>query len=343
MGPAGQTPVIQVHPTRRCNLRCRHCYSLSGPGEATTLPAGLLRDALTAAAAEGFEAVGVSGGEPLVYPDLAAVLGHAKGLGLRTTVTTNGMLLTDRRLAELVPVADLIAVSLDGVPESHDRMRDHPGAFAAMAARLPALRDSGVPFGFIFTLTQHNLNELPWVAEFALGAGAKLLQIHPLEAAGRAAEVLPGAVPDEFEAAVAFLTVDRLREAVGDALVIQLDLLSRDALPEVADRVFAGPAPADPDGVPFARLVAPLIVEPDGAVVPLAHGFARGFGLGNLYEAPLGELMARWRVGGYGRFRALCRRVYDELSEPAELPLVNWYEVVSRRAAEAARPAASLL
>jgi MoaA/NifB/PqqE/SkfB family radical SAM enzyme len=71
-----------------------------------------------------------------------------------------------------------------------------PRAFSTMAARLEGVRRSGIPFGFIFTLTQFNLHELEWVAGFALQQGARLLQIHPLEEAGRAAERLAGARPD---------------------------------------------------------------------------------------------------------------------------------------------------
>src|ERR1700732_2069259 len=172
--------ILQIHPTRRCNLRCLHCYSSSGPEERGELPVALLADALTDAAAEGYTVASFSGGEPLLYRPLRELLDHAHGRGMATTVTSNGML-------------------LDGTPASHDRMRADPRAFATMASRLGRLRDSGIPFGFIFTLTQHNLHELEWVAGFAVEQGARLLQIHPLEAAGRATEELAESFPDAVE------------------------------------------------------------------------------------------------------------------------------------------------
>jgi MoaA/NifB/PqqE/SkfB family radical SAM enzyme len=52
-------------------------------------------------------------------------------------------------------------------------MRASPHAFAQMASRLKGLRSSGIPFGFIFTLTQQNVHELQWVADFAAEQGAR--------------------------------------------------------------------------------------------------------------------------------------------------------------------------
>src|SRR5690242_9462370 len=115
MGLTGQA-ILQLHPTRRCNLRCLHCYSESGPYVAATTSLDVLRRVVSDAAALGYEVVSISGGEPLLYRELPALLAHAKGLGLRTTVTSNGMLLSERRLAELADVVDVLALSLDGRP-----------------------------------------------------------------------------------------------------------------------------------------------------------------------------------------------------------------------------------
>ncbi|MFC7543516.1 radical SAM protein [Siccirubricoccus deserti] len=113
------------------------------------------------------------GGEPMLYRPLAQILGHARRQGLATAITTNGMLLDHRRLEPLRGILSFIAVSLDGPQEAHDRMRARPGAFAAMAERLAALRDSGIPFGFLFTLTQASARHLDWVVDFAAAQGLR--------------------------------------------------------------------------------------------------------------------------------------------------------------------------
>src|SRR5690606_18798575 len=148
------------------NLRCLHCYSSSGPEESEELPLDLLRQAMTDATDLGYNAMGGSGGEPLVYRPLRALLAHARSLGMITTVTRNGMLLDQRRLAALPGVTSLLAISLDGVPASHVRTRHSELAIDTMVRRLAGVRQRGGPFSFIFTLSLHVLRELDWVAAF---------------------------------------------------------------------------------------------------------------------------------------------------------------------------------
>jgi Fe-coproporphyrin III synthase len=329
-GPTGENRVIQFHPTRRCNLRCLHCYSESGPERREELEPGVLRDALEDAAAEGYGVASFSGGEPLLYEPLGDVLDHAHTCGLTTTVTSNGMLLTERRLARLADRVDLLAISLDGVPASHNRMRAHRRAFESMAKRLTGVRRAGIPFGFIFTLTQYNVNELDWVARFAQDEGARLLQIHPLESVGRATTRLVGAEPDETESTYAQLEAMRLREQARGDLLIQVDIGDSRRLAASPERVFAGEAPSSSHGL--GHLVSPLVVETDGTVIPLQYGFARRYSLGNLHEAPLCHLAASWQGCGLRDFRALCESVFSELTDAASPRFANWYEAVSRRA-----------
>ena len=273
MGPTGNDiRVLQIHVSRRCNLQCLHCYSSSGPAERDQVPVGLFRQAIKDAAAEGYNVVGFSGGEPLMYKPLRELLLHARNCGMVTTVTTNGMLLDARRVELLQGAAQLVAISLDGTPESHNRMRGSALAFPKMARRLPFLRASGIPFGFIFTLTQHNLHEVEWVTRFALVQGAGLLQIHPLELAGRAAKRLAESSPDDTELSYAVLAVARAQEIAGDQLRVQLDVAGRDAMKEAPERVFAADAWPSADS-PLSEVLSPLIIEADGTVVPIKYSF----------------------------------------------------------------------
>jgi MoaA/NifB/PqqE/SkfB family radical SAM enzyme len=290
----------------------------------------MLRSAVTDAAAAGYNAVGMSGGEPLLYGSLRDLLGHARAQGMVTTVTSNGMLLDARRLAMLEGVTSLLAISLDGVPESHDRMRNSDRAFATMQRRLDGVRASGIPFGFIFTLTQYNLHELDWVASFALERGAALLQVHPLEDVGRAARLLPGARPDDVEARFAWLEVRRLQEEMSGRLRIQLDFAPRTMLRQAPERVYAETPPTEDR--PLAEMVSPLVIEPDGEVVPLEYGFGRRFSLGNLFRGSLPELAKGWQREREPAFRELCRKVHAEATADDAPSLVNWYELIHERA-----------
>jgi MoaA/NifB/PqqE/SkfB family radical SAM enzyme len=332
-GPTGdEYRVLQVHVSRRCNLECLHCYSSSGPGFHDELTAEVLCSAITDAAAEGYNVVGISGGEPLMYRPLRQVLLHARALDLITTVTTNGMLLDRRRIASLTGAANLIAISLDGVPSSHNAMRGNPRAFETMARNLPALREAGIPFGFIFTLTQHNLNELVWVADFALREGAKLLQIHPLEGVGRAQDGLTGSIPDATELSYAVLAVARIQTLVGEHMRVQLDVAGREAIAEDPDRVFAGHAGYRLDAR-LAEMLSPLIIETNGDVVPVEYSFGGDLSLGNLRDAPLRVLADRWKLEKLPLFQRLCRQVHAAATTGAKPDVLNWYELIARQAA----------
>ena len=332
MGPtAGAAAVVQIHPTLNCNLACAHCYSTSSPQRREALDADRLARFLGPAQAEGYDAVGFSGGEPLVYRPLPRLLQAARGLGLMTSVTTNGLLLDEARLGAIAPHLSVLAISLDGVPASHDRMRCRPGAFERMREKLGLVRASGVPFGFIFTLTWGNLHELDWAAGFAAAEGASLLQVHPLESAGRAAET-GLAPPDELELSFGFLEVARLQKQYAERLVIQYDVLDRDSVRCDPGRAYAVPTPdpADLAAAPLADFLSPIVVQADGWIVPLQYGFSTGLAIGRVGEADFRSQARAWLAGRYGEFLALARDVWDEMAQaPEHLPFSNWYARIS--------------
>ena len=336
--PGAMQPIIQIHPTRRCNLRCLHCYSHSGPTERDLLTCETLENAITDACAEGYRIASFSGGEPILYDGLRRLLLHAKQLSMRTTVTSNGMLLTGERLAMLAGCTDVLAISLDGIPESHNRMRASSQAFERMQAQLEGVRNSGIDFGFIFTLTLHNVNELNWAAQFAVEQGAKLLQIHPLEEVGRAAELLGGSRPDEIECAYAYLEAERIRQQYGSQLFVQLDIFHRDLVSRHPECFYAEQNCLVP--ARLAECVTPLVIEADGTVVPLGYGFARQYALGCLFHQRLRDMAPCWIATSYAQFRALCQRVYAEACQPSHLPFLNWYELIGLRSADLAAPVA---
>ncbi len=330
-GPAGKYPTLQVHPYRRCNLRCLHCYTSSAPEVSERLDIDVLRSAVADAASLGYRVMSVSGGEPLLYSDLGDLLHVAHAAGMVTTVTTNGMLLDDRRLDVLSRDCNLIAISLDGVPESHDFIRGAAGAFDRMSARLEGLRRSGIPFGFIFTLTFHNLHELEWVARFAVEQGASLLQLHPLEPVGRAVDELDGSVPDGEENAAAVFEGLRLREQYRDAIAIQVDIATIPALLEHPSRVFVRNASLCEQQT-VADIVSPLVIETSGAVSPLQYGFPPAWSWGNLEDRRLPDMAGSWLAHRYPAFLDLCRMVYDDLVANEAEPAVNWYHSVFQAA-----------
>jgi MoaA/NifB/PqqE/SkfB family radical SAM enzyme len=329
-GPTGDYRVVQFHPSLRCNLRCHHCYSVSGPNEQDALSVETLVGAVIDLKAEGYNGIGVSGGEPLLYDGLLTLLGVAKAHGMITTVTTNGMLLTPTRAESFRGLVDVIAVSVDGTAATHNRIRGSGHAFSGMQRGLRSLRDAGIEFGVIFTLTIANLDELAGVVEMAVAEGASLVQVHPLEEVGRAGDDLPGLAPDERELAYAFLEVVRLRE-LHENVSIHLDVADRGVLSGGPQLGFAEPSCATDPDAPLASMVAPVVLESDGVVVPLQHGFDRRFAIGDITRERFRDGAQRWRQTRQEAFFDLCRAVYDRnVPGPPDAPFFNWYGAVTR-------------
>ncbi len=159
--PAG--PVVIWNLIRRCNLNCRHCYSMSADtdfqGELTTAEVFAVLEDLKAF---GVPALILSGGEPLLRPDIFEISARAKELGFFVALSTNGTLINDGNIGAIAAAGyDYLGISLDGIGPTHDRFRRKDGAFDSSLAATRQCRDAGIKVGLRFTLTLDNAAELP--------------------------------------------------------------------------------------------------------------------------------------------------------------------------------------
>jgi len=310
--------VLQIHVTRKCNLKCLHCYSESGPDQTDKLNIDYLIPALSDAKRLGYDMISVSGGEPFLYPDLAVLLRTAKQQNLRTAVVTNGMYLDAARLLPLRDCLDVLAVSMDGAPERHNRMRANPRAFETVAGKIPTAVEVGIPFGILMTLTEDNIEEIDAVADFAVKSRAKFLQIVPLELEGRAregkhAESTPGA----SSALRAATRAQIVQNAYRGRLAVRMAYQSAETLG--IETQSCGREAS------FADRVHPLTIEPNGNIIPMGHGFSREFMLGKLGDAPLYDLAQQWDDGALGSaYTQLIDTVVQSAAQAAgEKPLTD--------------------
>ncbi len=156
-------PVVIWNLIRRCNLTCKHCYALSADhdyaGELSFDEVGAVMDDL-----KQFRVpvLILSGGEPLLRPDLFEIAARAKAMRFYVGLSTNGTLI-DAPMAERVVAAgfDYVGISLDGLQATHDKFRRMPGAFAKSLAAVRLLRERDVKVGLRFTMTALNAHDLP--------------------------------------------------------------------------------------------------------------------------------------------------------------------------------------
>jgi heme d1 biosynthesis radical SAM protein NirJ len=156
-------PVVIWNLIRRCNLACQHCYSISADvdfaGELTTPEIERTMDDLKAF---GVPVLILSGGEPLLHPDIFAISRRAKAMGFYVGLSTNGTLIDEALLPKIAEIGyDYVGISLDGIAATHDRFRRKAGAYDASLGAVRLLRAAGIKVGLRFTLTQNNAHDLP--------------------------------------------------------------------------------------------------------------------------------------------------------------------------------------
>ena len=159
----GHGPVVIWNLIRRCNLACKHCYATSAdvdfPGELSTREVYAVMDDLKEF---GVSVLILSGGEPLLRPDIFEISRRAKRLGFYVGLSSNGTLITQDNIDAIAEIGyDYVGVSLDGMRVTHDLFRRKIGAFDESLRGIRLCRDRGIKVGLRFTLTQDNAHELP--------------------------------------------------------------------------------------------------------------------------------------------------------------------------------------
>lgn len=283
---------VHLHPLDRCNLACSHCYSTSSPQRQTMLPLDAILAALPHLRCEGYEVVSLSGGEPLLYPDLPALVKAAKALGFRVVAISNGYRVTKAH-ARLIEGLDGIGISFDGMEQTHLAMRHHPRAWVAAIGALQHLRDIGKPAAAAFTVTCRSMAEVPEFVELCASLGVRAVQLRPVVMAGRAvAEAGDLALPPG-DLARLWLMGQTLALAYQDEMAVHVDLAPAEALQ--ADRG-AWDIAVTGKGERLSDVVNPLVITPDGRLRPFTYDFPDAFDLGRLADLcpeRRGGLMAR--------------------------------------------------
>ncbi len=158
---------LQWHITHRCNLRCEHCYQEDYTAFAD-------RDALREVL-DQYEAmlracrfwghINITGGEPLLHPDLFWLLEEARRRQMTTAVLTNGTLVGLQEARHMrASGVQYVQISLDGVPQTHDAIRGK-GSFDEAVRGVEALQSQGIFTSISFTAQRHNMGELKALAK----------------------------------------------------------------------------------------------------------------------------------------------------------------------------------
>ena len=179
--------------TTRCNLHCRHCGSdCFAASRDVDMPLEDFLRAFDTIPVEGranpFTVV-LTGGEPLLRPDLPEVGRALRSRGVSWGIVSNGWFY-DAEMHRRLTAAGLgaLTISLDGLEESHDWMRGRAGSYArALAGIAVAAADPRVHFDVVTCVNKRNINELEELYDRLAALGVRQWRIFTIIPIGRAA------------------------------------------------------------------------------------------------------------------------------------------------------------
>lgn len=165
--------------TRRCNLRCVHCY-MGSAGHQRDSRSGEMDKKNIIALLDEIRDAGclhflITGGEPLLRTDFRDVYEHAKRIGLIMTVFTNGTMITGEILdlfADLPPHA--VEITLYGATAgTYEKVTGVPGSYSSCIKGIEGLCSIGTSLTLKTMLMSVNSHEFPDIERMAKSYGAK--------------------------------------------------------------------------------------------------------------------------------------------------------------------------
>ena len=197
--------------TRLCNLKCAHCYLPAGFVDTNEFPSGYYRDS-ELSQSQCFRVIDeiaeinpnilliLTGGEPLLRPDILKISDYAARTGFLVVMGTNGVLLNDETVQRMSDHGVAGAgISLDAVdPVNHDKFRGMEGAWEGTMNGVEALKRANLDFLVQTSVTRWNYDEVPQIVDFAYELGAKVFNLYFLVRTGRGKTVMD-ITPAQYE------------------------------------------------------------------------------------------------------------------------------------------------
>jgi radical SAM protein with 4Fe4S-binding SPASM domain len=184
--------VVSWNVTRKCNLKCSHCYINATheelENELNTEEAKVLIDQISEVSRP---LLILSGGEPLLRQDVFELIRYGTEKGLRMGLGSNGVLIDEATAAKLKEAGvKTVSISLDSsIPERHDEFRGVSGSWEKAVSAIKVLRENGVLVQVNTTVTQQNYDEIDEIMSLAEQLGVENFHLFFLVPTGRGAKI----------------------------------------------------------------------------------------------------------------------------------------------------------
>lgn len=160
---------VQIYLTNACNLRCPHCYMSSGKSEKKELKKEEWFSILEELKANNIREVIFSGGEIRMYNECFSVIKHAKQIGMRVRINTNGVLWEKEEVEYIKDFIDEVQISVDGINEEMNSKIRGKNSWAKALRTVEFFVQNNVKTIIATTPTYENIREMEkYYVDFAL-------------------------------------------------------------------------------------------------------------------------------------------------------------------------------
>lgn len=180
-------PVVIWNLIRRCNLACKHCYTSSGdadyPNELTTEQVfSVMQDMYDF----GVRVLILSGGEPLLRPDIFDISKKAKQMGFYVGLSSNGTKINQQNIDKIEQIGfNYVGISLDGLGKTHDAFRRKAGAFDEALNGIRLCLSRNIKVGVRYCLNQDTQNDFARILDFVVQEKIDKFYLSHLNYSGR--------------------------------------------------------------------------------------------------------------------------------------------------------------
>jgi len=178
---------VSIEITKKCPLRCAHCFAEAGTPMSNELPITMLMQIIKNFGKAGTASVYITGGEPLSHPHFIEILYCCASVFRQVEIATSGYNLNEKIAQKIAALENVIVqVSLDGEKEMHNYIRGRDDAFDNAVKAISTLSNKGVLVTVAMTVNSLNMDQLERVIKIAKMRGAKRFRVGNTLSQGRA-------------------------------------------------------------------------------------------------------------------------------------------------------------
>ena len=191
-----------INVSNHCNLECFHCFSDSSPQHKEYMPLDIMKSIVKQASDMGVFLIIIGGGEPFMRKGIWEIIEYIRSFNIGVSLTTNGTIINDKIIKNIIKFDVRMNVSFDGAEETHDMVRKQKGVFKKTLNMVMRLKNEGIFPALRFTLMKLNIKDVSYMISLAesLNLQLKVRRAKPSDRAIDSNVIITEATKEYYEA-----------------------------------------------------------------------------------------------------------------------------------------------